>query len=114
MIVDGEILTMTRGDSESITVKMKNPDGTVHPFVEGDVIELTVRKKPLSGVAFHKIVAEFDEDGSAIIPIVPTDTSSLEFGKYIYDIQWTNSNGDVKTIVKPVKNNFIITEEVTY
>lgn len=114
MIVDGEILTMTRGDSESITVKMKNPDGTVHPFVDGDVIELTVRKKPLSEIAFHKTITKFDEDGSANISIDPTDTSSLEFGKYVYDIQWTNADGGVKTIVKPIKNNFIITEEVTY
>lgn len=114
MIVNGEFLTMTRGDSETITVKMKTSDGGIYPFVEGDIVELTVRKKPLGDIVLHKTVTEFEEDGSAIIAIDPVDTSSAEFGKYMYDIQWTNAGGGVKTIVKPTKNNFVIAEEVTY
>lgn len=50
MIVNGEFLTMTRGDSETITVKMKTSDGDICPFVEGDIVELTVRKKPLGDI----------------------------------------------------------------
>ena len=96
---------------------MKTSDRGVYPFVEGDIVELvelTVRKKPLGDIALHKTITEFEEDGSAIITIDPVDTSSAEFGKYMHDIQWTNAVGGVKTIVKPTKNNFVIVEEVTY
>lgn len=48
MIVNGEFLTMTRGDSETITVKMKTSDGGVHPFVGGDIVELTYCSKEAS------------------------------------------------------------------
>ena len=109
MIVDGSNLSMTRGDSESITVKI-----TEHPFVSGDIIEMTVRKSATSDkIAFHKKVTTFTE-GKAVINIEPSDTHALSFGKYTYDVQWTNSDGQVKTIIKPTKDNFIITEEATY
>lgn len=109
MITSGENMSMTRGDSESIRVKIAD-----HPFSEGHTIEMTVRKSAKKEIALHKAVTNFEKDGSAIINIKPEDTSLLKFGKYMYDIQWTDPDGNVKTIIKPTAGNFTITEEVTY
>jgi hypothetical protein len=47
-----------------------------------------------------------------VVEIDPEDTKDLRFGQYVYDVQWTQSNGTIITLVKPSK--FIIEHEVTY
>lgn len=106
MKVTGTDIYMTRGDSESIGVKVT----TGYTLQAGDKVELTVRRRIGSGEVIHKLVTEFT-DNSAIIPISPEDTENLPFGKYVYDIQMTYG-GSVKTIIAP--SVFEIGEEVTY
>lgn len=102
---DNKDLSMTRGDSESITI---NGLG----LVSGDIIYLTVKEHiNTSNIAFQKKVTEFT-NGNAVIGILPEDTKNLRFKKYVYDIQLTRADGKVTTIIKP--HNFIIEGEVTY
>lgn len=111
MTVNGTKLSMTRGDSETITVIC-----SAAPFEVGDVLTMTVREDGEDGeygsIVLQKTVSEFEADGTAIINIAPNDTSSLDFTDYIYDMQVTRADGTVTTIIKP--DTFTITEEVTY
>lgn len=101
-------ISMTRGDSETITVSCKD-----RPFVTGDVIAFTVRKSAKNQIKnIEKKVTTFDENGKAIIEIKPEDTASMDFSSYKYDIQLTAADGTVATIIKPA--NFTLTEEVSY
>ena len=52
------------------------------------------------------------ENGTVLIKIDPSDTSGLDFGQYVYDVQATFGSGEVKTIIKPAK--FFVGGEVTY
>ena len=106
MKVSGKNLSMTRGDTESLTVSVKDT-----PFQAGDTVFFTVRPKVCAPIALQKIATTFT-DGKAVFSIAPSDTEGLPFGSYVYDIQWTKANGDVVTIVKP--SIFTIAEEVTY
>lgn len=106
MKLRGTNISMTRGDSESITVRC--PEA---PFEAGDTIYLTVREDAESPIAMQKIVTDFP-DGDAIITIDPGDTEGLEFGDYVYDIQVTWDGGSVTTLV-PI-SKFTLLEEVTY
>ena len=45
-----------------------------------------------------------------ILVITPEDTKSLEFGKYVYDVELTKVNGDVDTFI--TKARIDLTEEV--
>lgn len=100
-------MRMVRGDSEMIVVRC--PD---EPFVPGDVIEFSVRKKVKTERLLHKIVTVFD-NGVAHIMIDHSDTEPLDFGDYVYDIQVTRgSNGWVTTLVDTSK--FVLKTEVTY
>lgn len=108
MIIDEDNnIEMTRGDSESITVWVEG-----RPFVDGDVIEMTVRDARSAKIVLHKRVTEFDENGMALIEILPEDTKDASFRTYIYDIQWSDVNGAVTTIIKPA--HFEMGKEVTY
>lgn len=100
-------ITMTRGDTESITVSCEQ-----QKFEVGDMVTFTVRlQKKVATKVIQKDVVEF-VDGKAIIEIDPVDTTPLAFGTYIYDIQLTRADGTVKTIIKPAK--FTIDTEVSY
>ena len=105
-------IAMTRGDSESLTVKKKNDT-----WVSGEVITFTVRDGADGDILLQKAISEFDENGWAIIPIDPADTEDIDFGTYAYDIQYSNANGMVRTIIPPRPGRlpkFALTEEATY
>ena len=106
MTITGTNISMTRGDSESVTVTCSVP------FDTGDTVYLTVREDVESPIAMQKIVDTFGGDGQAVIGIEPADTEGLDFGDYVYDIQLTRADGTVTTLVKVSK--FTLEEEVTY
>lgn len=108
MTVNGINLSMTRGDTESITVS--RADG--EPFVSGDTVEMTVRKRPESEKILYKKVTEFTEDGKAVIVLNSADTESIPFGGYGYDIQLTFADGTVSTIIK--NGSIYFDKEYTY
>lgn len=108
MKVDGTNLSMTRGDSETITISCE-----ARPFRKGDMIRFTVKKDVFTKEKeIQKVVTEFTEEGKAIIAIYPEDTRGMAFGRYRYDVQLTTAAGNVTTIVKP--SGFCLTEEVTW
>lgn len=107
MKVTGENLSMTRGDSETVTVSCPE-----RPFTAGDIIEMTVRKTATSTEKeIYKRVADFN-DGVAVINIDPEDTSGLSFGNHVYDVQLTTGDGKVITIIKP--HVLYLDKEVSY
>ena len=97
---------MTRGDSETITVTCDRP------FVNGDVIEMTVRKTASSEEELYKRVDEFTSDGKAIIELESADTANLAFGAHLYDVQLTTYDGKVITIITP--HTLYLDKEITY
>ena len=98
-------LAMTRGDTESVTVRCSEP------FVSGDTVYFTVREDAESPIALQIAVTSFPS-GDAVIPIYPDDTEPMDFGDYVYDIQVTRANGTVTTLIVP--SRFRLNEEVTY
>ena len=109
-------IAMTRGDSESLTVR-KKVDGGSAPFEVGEVITLTVRDGADGEIVFRKVVTEFDEEGAAVIAIETGDTEGAEFGKYVYDVQYTDAAGKIQTVIPPTPGKlpkFTLTEEATY
>lgn len=111
MIINGTDISMVRGDTETIRVKMLDDDGNKVPLGEGDKVYFTV-KSTLStkDVEIQKVIESFVE-GEAIINITPEDTKDLKFRGYYYDIQLNRSNGQIKTIIPTSKLN--IRSEVT-
>ena len=111
MEIQGTNISMIRGDSASIIVKCQKNNIDV-PFVDGDIIYLTVKESVYTETKLlQKVVTDFT-DGQAIIYINPEDTKSIKYGRKIYDVQLTRKDGRVSTIVPP--SEFNILGEVTY
>ena len=106
MTINGTAMSMVRGDSESFSVTCSTP------FASGDTLYFTVRKAVDAPIALQMVVTDFDENGKAVFPIDPTDTTGLAYGQYVYDIQVNWASGAVKTLIE--KSPFILREEVTY
>lgn len=102
-------MKLVRGDSAAIVIRC--PD---EPFVAGDKIEFSIRRKAKTERVVHITVLDFeeDDDGAAYIEIHPEHTSDLEFGRYVYDIQLTKASGWVTTLIET--SPFVLKEEVTY
>lgn len=108
-------ISMTRGDSESITVrcyeKTDGGESVFLPIEDGDTVYLTVRPDAEGEIVLQKVIEDFP-DGAALIPFAAEDTAGLDFGDYVYDVQLTRANDTVTTLILP--SRFSITEEVTY
>lgn len=104
---------MVRGDSEALTIKLFDQDGVTQvDFEFGDTVYFTVREAlGDTATTLQKVVIAFT-DGEALIQIDPSDTNTLFFKTYVYDIQWTKADGQVKTIIPA--SDFTILAEVTY
>jgi hypothetical protein len=112
MNVNGTNLEMIRGDTEVLTVSCVNSEGEPINFETGDKVYFTVKESVTSTlIIFQKIITEFVE-GKAIITILPEDTKNLKFKPYVYDVQLTQADGTVTTIVPP--SSFVVGSEVTY
>lgn len=112
MQISGRNMSMTRGDSETLTVLCRNSDGSPHPFEVGDTVYFTVKWSPNADEKLmQKVVTDFGEKGEAVIEIAPEDTKALNFGTYKYDVQLTFASGRVTTIIPP--SSFRVMEEIT-
>lgn len=105
---DGTI-HLTRGDTARLTVKIHNElYDNEYEIAENDVLRMTVKK----GVNDSNPLVQKTITGSSQFHIEPKDTSDLNFGKYLYDVELTTANGDVSTIIPPT--TFEVMKEVTY
>lgn len=114
MRINGKDIYVTRGDSQVITIIHYDEDHNPVEFISGqDTVYFTVKTSAQTvQKAFQKTIINFTLEGEAVVQIDPEDTKDLRFGQYVYDVQWTQSNGTIITLVKPSK--FIIEHEVTY
>lgn len=104
-IDDSNVITLTRGDTCAFDVEIKTDSGATYTPQEGDVITFTVKKDTKTA----DIIIQ--KTGSTIV-LNPTDTRSLKYGSYLYDVTLTTISEAVYTIITPTE--FIIAEEINW
>lgn len=106
---DGKNFMMVRGDHRTIKVRATIDNG--HLFEVGDEVILTVKRNIHSEeMLIQKRETNFIE-GYAIFTFLPYDTAQLDFGRYVYDIEWRRVGNKPLTIVEV--SDFILKGEVT-
>lgn len=99
--VNGNRITLTKGDTFKATISIFNPDGTVYTPQEGDSVRFAL-KEEIDDTVSPIILREIPID-TMLLVINPEDTKDLEYGNYVYDIQLTKANGDVDTFITASK-----------
>ena len=113
MIISGENIYMTRGDTEVLNISLELEDGDEPLLEDGDTLYFTVKTSPETPVkTIQKIVTDFGNEGVAEIVIEHDDTKSLRPGRYVYDVQVTKADGTVYTPIK--QRAFVLEGDVTH
>lgn len=103
----GEIIVLTKGDTFKATVSMIQSNGELYTPAEGDVVRFHMKKNYSDpDLLIEKIIP----NDTLLLKLDPVDTSSLNVGNYVYDIQITYANGDVDTFID--QGTLTLTEEV--
>ena len=106
--IEGQKVTLTRGDTFKVEVGMKSSvDGSPYTPVEGDVIKFGLKKYPEDE---ELLVTKTIPNNTRLLHLAPADTASLDFGRYHYDIEITLENGDKDTFIN--NQEFWIAPEV--
>lgn len=104
--IENNVIQIVSGDTAYIKLNVEN-----YELSYGDIIYFTVKNKMTDNNNLFQVkVTEFDEDGCAMIHLTK-DKTSLQKGRYFYDIQLNTKDGEVDTIVMP--NVFFVLGGVT-
>lgn len=99
-------ISLTRGDTLFLSVDLVDSDGDPYVPSEGDVLRFAMKRRMNSpDLAMLK---EIPTD-TLTFEIKPDDTKELKYATYVYDIELTDSDGHVATVII---GKFTVTEEV--
>lgn len=106
--INGTAITLTRGDTFTANVGIKNADGTAYIPTSGDTVRFAMKKSYQDSLPVLEKNIPIE---TMQLTLKPGDTKPLSFGTYVYDIQLTTKDGIVCTFIPNGKIN--LTEEVT-
>lgn len=100
-------IRITRGDSLTINITLTDGDGYQYEPVLGDVVWFRVKK---SASATEILIEKQIDIETLVLELVESDTETLAFGEYKYEIEVITNEQDHYTVIKNAP--FIITEEL--
>lgn len=89
-------IKLTRGDSGFFTISLTNAKGKPYVPQEGDSLRFAMGKT--YGVTNALVLKQIPMD-TMTLEIEPSDTKELPFAKYKYDIELTDAQGHVTTVI---------------
>lgn len=99
-------ITFIRGDTVELSISLYDVDGEPYEVQEDDVLLWTVKRNTRTK---EKVLQKQVTD---TIMIEHEDTKELPYGEYVWDLQLTQSDGTVTTVIPPSRLRLL--EEVTY
>lgn len=76
-------ITLTRGDTASLTLTIKDAEEQSYDFSD-DVVKFGIKRSPFDKEC---VIEKVVDSETGIIEFKPEDTEQLEFGDYLYDIE---------------------------
>ena len=104
--IQGTTITLTRGDSFYCLLSLKR-NGQAYTPDAGDIIRFAMKKNYFDA---EPLIEQTIPNDTLVLCLLPSDTKTLAFGTYVYDIEITFENGDVDTFINEAK--FVIAPEV--
>lgn len=94
--VQGTRISLTRGDTFRAIIGIRKADGSEYIPDAGDVIRFAVKKDYRDQ---DTLLLKTIPNDTLLLELEPQDTKHLAFGKYVYDIQITMTDGTVDTFI---------------
>ena len=93
--IDGTKISLTRGDSFFCTLTLTK-NGQPYTPAQGDSIRFAVKKNYNSPTV---LIEKLIPNDTLLLHLRPEDTKLLQIGKYVYDIELTDEDGEVDTFI---------------
>lgn len=112
---NGNAIYCTRGDTLDLSITIYNADGTEFTPASGDTITFGLKHSTMTYgnkeyTDTNPLVTKTISTSDMKLTLDPSDTASLPFGQYVYDIELVTSGGVVDTFIPA--SAFVITPEV--
>lgn len=107
LIVKNNSIEITRGDTGRLTIDVADDYDQPYEMRENDTLIFTVK----TSADAEESVIEKELKGTNLLHLEPKDTASLDYTKYVYDVELHTAEGDVYTVIE--KSEFKLREEVT-
>lgn len=106
-------LDINAGQDWMAAINLLTPDGTVNRNITGHTLESKVRRhhKSVAPIATVTVVVVDAATGSLTLSLSNVQTSLMKNGKYVYDVEMTNTGTGVKERV--IEGVFTVRAEVT-
>lgn len=100
LLINDNIIRLTRGDSAYIDVELEMPTGGTYSPDENDEILFTLRKSnyPKKNAADTDYALQKRLENNQL-KLRPEDTKDLPYGNYIFDMEIRYNSGDVETFL---------------
>lgn len=102
-------IEMTRGDSLTLELSLTKNNEAYTPEA-GDVIRFAMAKTYKDTRGYELLIEKVINHEDMLLRLDPQDTATLNYGKYVYDLQITYADGTVETFAN--KKQLKLTEEV--
>lgn len=107
-------LTIIRGTTQTITIAVKNDDGTAYTLADGETLRFGVKRHPEDADSLclvkKSLTAASLDNGLYILTLLPSDTKDLPFGNYFYDVGLQSGNNYYNVIEC---SDFIVAYNIT-
>ena len=112
--ITGNVITLTRGDSFNAKITIIK-DGEEYTPQEGDVVRFALKHRKMNacGTEYadqNPLINKTIPNDTLILSLAPSDTKSLGFDTYEYDVEITFNDGTVDTFI--TASPFRLTKEV--
>ena len=96
--INGTKISMTRGDTLSVQLEIFDASGDPYEIQPGDSVRFAMKKKDENGCT-RSLLRKDIPANTLVLTLAPEDTEELPLGVYGYDIELTQANGVVDTII---------------
>lgn len=90
-------IQMIRGDTLRGKIVLRKPDRSLYIPADEDVIRFAMKRNYADA---EEIISTNVDIDTLEFEIQPSQTKSLAYGRYVYDIEITFENGDVDTFIR--------------
>ena len=94
-IDEDQNITLTRGDTGFFNISLLKNNGEAYVPQAGDSLRFALGKSWGKDTIFTKNIPL----DTCVLEIEPEDTKNLDFKKYKYDVEFTDAQGHVSTII---------------
>ena len=101
-------ISLTRGDTGLFTISLTDKQGEPYTPAQGSKLRFAMSKK-YGADNEEVLVTRQIPINTMTLEILPEDTKELKFKEYVYDIELTDENDRVSTVILA---KFNVTEEV--